>query len=210
MIKQKLYKGPFYDQSGYRGKRILVVGHEKHATGPDRIKYNNAPENYDCDNDNCEMIQSLIDGTWEKWLLEDPYSTKSLKQFGRMLSGNRFLEMGSEESNLLWSSIAFCNYLQVPDLNLKERQGKDEETLYRYSERIFQEYLEECDPDRIIVWGVHAYPYIAQFGINNDGTHCDIILASGKVAKVLRISHPSRVRGGYNKVIPEITEFLKG
>ena len=209
MIKQKLYKGSLYDQQGYRGKRILIVGHQKHASNSDKIKYDNNPSNYDCDNDNCEMIQSLINGDWKQWLTEDPYSVKSLKQFGRMLSGNRYLELGSEESNLLWSSIAFCNYLQVPDLNLNERQGKDEEALYLHSEKVFIDYLEESHPERIIVWGVHAYPYVAKLADQIDGRRCRIRLNSGEFANVLRINHPCRIgKGGYKAAITLIDDFL--
>ncbi len=210
MVKQELFKGPLYDQEGYRGKRILVVGHQKHATEEEKKEYECNPSyEYTYDQDNVELMDSIITGKWKGW--KNITDRRSYLQFGRMLSGKRNLELDSEEGINLWRSIAFCNYLQVPDFNLNARQGKDKEELYRYSERIFHEYLEECEPDRIIVWGRYAYPYIAMFGAHNDGTHCDVILASGKVAKVLRINHPCRVgRGGYQSVIDEITEFLNG
>jgi len=210
MVKQELYKGPLYDQIGYRGKRILVVGHQKHATGPEKQEYESNPSyEYTYNQDNVELINSLIDGTWKEW--ENSTDRRSYLQFGRMLSGDRYLELDSEKSIVLWQSIAFCNYLQIPDFNLNARQGKDKEDLYLYSERIFQEYLEECKPDSIIVWGRYAYPYVAKFGENDDGKHCDIILGTGKISKVFRINHPCRVgRGGYQREIDEISEFLEG
>jgi hypothetical protein len=206
MIKQKLYLGANY-ATGVYGKKLLVVGHQKHATPAECEKFRNNPElKYTNDNDNCEMLKELCTDECLKW---EPTDRKSWLQFGRMLSGDLGFELGSQQSKNLFNSIAFCNYLQVPDFNLEAKQGRDKEELYIYSRPIFKEYLEEAKPDKIIVWGTEVYPYIVEMGKKIDDQHCTIILSSGHIIDVLQINHPCRVaRGGYEQSIQNIKDFI--
>ena len=207
MVRQELFVGSNY-ANGLFGKKVLVVGHQKHATKEEIEKYrNNSTLEYTYNKDNVEMLKQLCNGTCMKW---EPYDRKSWLQFGKMLSGNRAFMLGTKESSDLWESIAFCNYLQIPDFNLEARQGKDKESLYVYSKKVFNEYLEEIEPDRIIVWGKYAYPYVSELGEKIDDRHCIITLPSGKSAYAFKINHPSRIgRGGYELVIHQIDSFLK-
>lgn len=203
MVKQKLYIGSNYSK-GINGKKLLVVGHQKHATKEERKKYNDTKE-YLNENENEDELKELINGVCMKWETGD---RKCWLQFGRMLTGNISLKLDSIEASELWKSIAFCNYLQIPDYNLESRQGKDKESLYIYSESIFKEYLEESKPDKIIVWGI-PYPYIAKLGIKINDNRCKIVLSNGIEADVLRINHPSRLEtGGYDVTIKKIKDFL--
>lgn len=206
MVKQKLFVGSNYENGVY-GKKLMVVGHQKHATPEEceRFKANPSLE-YTYDNDNVEMLESLCSRGCMKWKASD---RKSWLQFGRMLSGDLSFMLGEKQSAELWNSIAFCNYLQIPDYNLAARQGKDKEELYVYSEIIFEEYLEEIEPDKIIVWGIHAYPYIAKLGRKIDDRHCKITMPSGHRIDVLRINHPCILgRGGYEQSIQNIKSFM--
>ena len=208
MVKQKLFIGSNY-ATGIYGKKLLVVGHEKHATPSELEEFKKNPTlDYTYDNDNIEMLNDLCTGkcmtTWEAG------DRKAWLQFGKMLSGNLGFELGTENSCNLLNSLAFCNYLQVPDFNLEARQGKDKEELYVFSESIFKEYLDEITPDKIIVWGNCAYPHIAKLGKIIDDHHCMITMPSGHTIDVLRINHPSRVgAGGYEQSLLQIKEFLK-
>lgn len=207
MLKQKLFVGSNY-ATGIYGKKLLVVGHQKHATPSEREQFKKNPTmEYTSDNDNVEMLDELRTGkcmtTWEA------KDRKAWLQFGKMLSGNLGFELGTEQSCNLLNSLAFCNYLQVPDFNLEARQGKDKKELYIFSESILKEYLDEIEPDKIIVWGTHAYPYVAKFGDKLDDRHCKITMLSGHTIDVFRINHPCIVgRGGYEKSIQQIREFL--
>lgn len=152
------------------------------------------------------MLGQLINGKCMEW---EPRDRKAWLQFGKMLSGNLNFKLGTDESSKLLDSIAFCNYLQIPDIALDNRQGKDEDSLYVYSENIFKEYIAEAKPDKIIVWGT-PYNYIKKLGTELDDRYC-IIESSlyGKI-DVLKINHPSRVEtGGYDEMIKRIKAFIQ-
>ena len=207
MIEQKLFIGEKYE-SGVMGKKLLVVGHQKHASDEERNRYKTNPiQEYNIDTDNIEMMKEYISGDCLEWKASD---RKSMLQFGRMLSGDMEFQLGTEKSKDLLNSFAFCNYLQVPDFNLVGRQGKDKDELYEFSESIFWKYLNDIMPDKIIVWGNHAYPYIAKLGERIDDRHCTItIIEFNHKIDVLRINHPCIIgRGGYAQSINEIREFL--
>ena len=206
MVKQRLFVGANYI-TGVCGKKLLVVGHQKHATPKELEIFKKNPSlEYTCDNDNIEMLEELCSVDCMKWEASD---RKAWLQFGRMLSGDLSFTLGGKQSADLWNSIAFCNYLQIPDYHLEARQGKDKEELYIYSETIFKEYLDEIRPDKIIVWGKLAYPYIAKLGKQIDDCHCIITLPSGHAIDALRISHPCRVRNGYKYAIQQINDFMQ-
>jgi len=206
MLKQKLFVGSNY-ATGIYGKKLLVVGHQKHASDKDKEKYETNPtQEYLEENDNIGMLTELCTGDCMNWM---PTDRKAWLQFGKMLSGNLGFNLGTEQSCNLLNSLAFCNYLQVPDFNLEARQGKDKEEFYIFSESIFKEYLDEIEPDKIIVWGTLAYPYVAKFGDKIDDRHCKITMHSGHTIDVFRINHPSRISvGGYEQSIRQIKEFL--
>lgn len=206
MVKQELFIGDYYSD-GIFNKKVMVVGHQKHASEEERIQYKDNPRAYNVSTDNKKMLEALIDGSCMKW---KPLDRKSWLQFGKMLSGNINFNLGTEESSRLLNSIAFCNYLQIPDIALEKRQGKDEEELYIFSEIIFKEYLDEAKPDKIIVWGTHAYKYVKKLGKNIDDRHCTIELPSCDKIDVLRINHPCIVgTGGYEVTIKVIKDFIQ-
>lgn len=206
MVKQKLFIGDnYYD--GFNGKRLMVVGHQKHATIPEIQNYKHKPESYNYDEDNRDMMGALINGKWREW---EPHDRKSLLQFGKMLTSNYTFQLGTEESNKLWNSLAFCNYLQIPDFNSETRQGKDKEYFYLFAESVFKEYLNEAKPDKIIVWGKIVWPYIVKMGTPIDDGRCIIHLESSKPIDVLSIYHPSRLGiGGYPVIMKRIKDFLQ-
>lgn len=162
---------------------------------------------YNVSTDNTDMLKELINGSCMKW---EPGDRKDWLQFGKMLSGNLNFKLGTDESSKLLDSIAFCNYLQIPDIALDSRQGKDKESLYVYSENIFKEYMAEANPDKIIVWGTHAYKYVKKLGTNIDDRHCIIETPFCRKVDVLRINHPCIVaKGEYEVIMREIKSFIQ-
>lgn len=205
MVKQELFIGNHY-YNGIYGKKVMVVGHQKHATDTERALYKDNPMAYNVSTDNTDMLKELINGECMKW---EPGDRKAWMQFGKMLSGNLNFNLGTEQSSKLFDSIAFCNYLQIPDIALDNRQGKDEECLYVYSENIFKEYLEEAKPDKIIVWG-EPYKYIKKIGTELDDRNCRIVSPLYGKIDVLKINHPCRVeRGGYIEINKRIKAFIQ-
>ena len=153
-----------------------------------------------------DMMNEYISGECMKWKASD---RKSMLQFCKMLFGNLDFKLGTGQSADLLNSFAFCNYLQVPDFNLVGRQGKDEEKLYEDSKSIFNEYLEEIKPEKIIVWGNHAYHHIVKLGKRIDDRKCRITMQTGHIIDVLRINHPCVIgRGGYEQSVKQIKEFM--
>lgn len=206
MKKQILFVGTKYEL-GVMGKKLLVVGHQKHASDDERKRYTENPiQEYNIDTDNIDMMNEYISGECMKWKASD---RKSMLQFCKMLSGNLDFKLGTGQSADLLNSFAFCNYLQVPDFNLVGRQGKDEEKLYEDSKSIFNEYLEEIKPEKIIVWGNHAYHHIVKLGKRIDDRKCRITMQTGHIIDVLRINHPCVIgRGGYEQSVKQIKEFM--
>ena len=205
-MKQKLYIGRKYN-NGYDNKKIMIVGHQQHASEEEILRYRNNPElEFEYENNFNDLMQELIDGRCMNW---DTTDRRSWLIFGRILTGDRTFSLGTEKSASLWESISFCNFLQIPDYNLVDRQGKDREEYYLQALTIFKEYLEEAKPNKVIVWGNYSFPYISSIGTPIDNDKCLITLASGEVVEVLKIPHPSRVpKGGYDSIIPFISKFI--
>ena len=211
MVTQKLYIGEYYQDENKRhtclfGKKLMVVGHQKHATPEERSKYNSIDDfNYPLED--VKSIEALTDGTWESW---DPSDRKSYLQFGRMLTGDTRLSMDGMVD--LWKSIAFCNYLQVPDINLADRQGRDEDYLYEMAKPIFLDKLLEAQPEKVIVWGVDtpSFKYIKNaLGVSTLEHEFQVTFNNRKI-DFLNIPHPCRLpQGGYDVVIAKIKEFLE-
>lgn len=217
MNKQELYKGCDYFKCGYLNCRILVVGHQKVANGEaERKLYQENPIKYLDDpnhlRDNIELMESLTNGEWKEWPKneEDRNPTRTYLQFARMLSGNHSLTLGSSDSDKIWKSIAFCNFLQVPNFR-RQIMGEEERRIYDYSKEIFEEYLYDAKPDHIIVWGVHAYNCVKSISSDTiDERHCLIKLNTGDVVQVIRINHPCIVSDGYEKAHQRLKQFLNG
>lgn len=200
-MKQKLFIGENYC-NGINSKKIMVVGHQQHATQDEK----NCKSEFDDEENTCKLMKELITGVCMEW---EPSDRKSWLQFVRILTGNRSLMLGTQESANVLNSIAFCNFIQIPDFNLEERQGKDNEIYYQQGLKIFMENIEEAKPNKIIVWGNYSYPYISSLGKEIDKDRCLITLLSGEKVDVLRIPHPCRLpKGGYDYIIPVVSSFI--
>lgn len=210
MATQKLYIGEFYNTGPKHpclfGKKLLVVGHQKHATTEERRKYASI-DDFTYEYEDVEAIMALLNGQWRQW---DPRARKSYLQFGRMMIGDKSLTIDVMVD--FWKSIAFCNYLQVPDFNLPNRQGNDAYFLYEHSKHIFKNKLLEAQPDKVLVWGIDnpIFDCIKSvLGVETDGKEFQYSLYGQKI-DFLNIEHPCRLpKGGYDGIMQTIKEFIK-
>ena len=129
--------GKNYKTSGYNGKKILVIG-----------------ESFYCSEE--EAVATLTTIIVEDYLAirKGEYRknnggwTNTYLKFERSLKGK---VTTPEESQTIWDSIAFYNYLQVPMSGARESGSPID---YKNAEKAFFEVLNDLQPDLIIVWGV--------------------------------------------------------
>jgi len=179
------WEGKQYQTGGIFGKKILVLG-ESHYCGECKqcgIKY--YPH---CDNINTNgLIEQYLSGVKDNW-------TPTFLKFERSLVNK---ETTLEDSNKIWNSIAFYNYLQVAKDESRQAGTKEE---YTEAEQPFWEVLECLQPDLIIVWGMRLYRYLPWTNwIESDDIIIDgysipngyYQLPCGKKIRVIPIWHPS-------------------
>ena len=203
-MKQKIFKGELYEQ-GINGQHVLIVGHQIHASNDEVLKYlhmTNWDQQFikDFSNQNNAQMKEVINGficdNGEKWRSSD---RRSHLKFARTLLGRDF-NPNNSSWGIFWNSLAFCNYLQVPDIDLKNRSGKDKEFRYKEAQIAFREYLYELrpQPDIIIVWGVNVYPHIESMASTIiDSRHCILSLTKLNPINIVCINHPCQA--GYDK-----------
>lgn len=136
-VRFEPWVGKNYKTSGYNGKKILVIG-----------------ESFYCSEE--EAVATLTTIIVEDYLAirKGEYRknnggwTDTYLKFERSLKGK---VTTPEESQTIWDSIAFYNYLQVPMSGARESGSPID---YKNAEKAFFEVLNELQPDLIIVWGV--------------------------------------------------------
>ena len=184
----KPWIGKDYESGGIFGKKILVLG-EAHLCGgcDDCGKVDNAEECADFTSKDC--VKLLLDGHTASW-------TGTFRKFERSLVNH---ETSLDESQRIWNSVAFYNYVQkAMDSSRKAPEWVD----FRNSEDAFFEVLDKLMPDLIIVWGVTRMYDLMPGGdrwregdelvIDNYKVHNGYYRLSGeKEARVLWVYHPS-------------------
>ena len=184
----KPWIGKDYENGGIFGKKILVLG-EAHLCGgcDDCGKVDNAEECADFTSKDC--VKLLLDGHTASW-------TGTFRKFERSLVNH---ETTLEESQRIWNSVAFYNYVQkAMDNSRKAPEWVD----FRNSEDAFFEVLDKLMPDLIIVWGVTRMYDLMPGGdrwregdelvIDNYKVHNGYYrLSDEKEARVLWVYHPS-------------------
>lgn len=210
-VKFMPWKGENYQNGGFNGKKILVIG-----------------ESFYCSEE--QAVATLTDKTVKNYLTirygeyceNNGGWTNTYLKFERSLVGE---ETTPEDSQKIWNSIAFYNYLQVPMSGARESGLPID---YKNAETAFLEVLNDLQPDLIIVWGVRRLfqklPGIKEGWIEGDLLEIDwdngqkkIInngyyqLKNGKKSRVIAVYHPS---AGYSwdkwyKVIESQLDILK-
>jgi hypothetical protein len=133
----KPWEGNEYQTGGIFKKKILVIG-----------------ESFYCSKE--EAVATLTDKVVNDYLAirngefrENKGGwTNTYLKFERSLVGK---ETEPKDSQEIWNSIAFYNYLQVPMSGARESGSAID---YKNAEKAFFEVIDELQPDLIIVWGV--------------------------------------------------------
>ncbi len=182
----KPWVGKNYQNGGIFKKKILVLGESHYCGGCDQCGIKYVPE---CDSfeNTTGIIESLLEGNKSR-------HTPTFRKFERSLV-NKTTTL--EESNEIWQSLAFFNFLQV-SVSETRKSGTYED--YMEGQKAFLEVIEDLQPDLIIVWGIRLYGYLPNEGwIQGEPLVFDNYsvkngyyqLKQGKKSRVIAVYHPS-------------------
>ncbi len=136
-VRFEPWKGENYLTSGYNGKRILVIGESFYCSEEEAV----ATLTEKIVTDYLAIRNGEFRENKGEW-------TNTYLKFERSLEGK---ETYPEDSQRIWNSIAFYNYLQVPMSGARESCSAID---YKNAENAFFEVINDLQPDLIIVWGV--------------------------------------------------------
>ena len=170
------FVGKDYKNGGMFGKRIMVLGDSHYGSVPDA-------------NITRDVMAQYLDADCERegWM-------NTFLKFERSLV-NR--ESTASDSQRIWQSLLFYNYLQVL-LDGPREAGTDQE--YRDSAAAFFQVMEQYQPDLLIVWGKRLWqklPYDSWTecdGVSVEGYVIDngfYTLRNGHRVRALCVYHPS-------------------
>lgn len=193
-----LYMGESFED-GYKGCRIMVIGHQAPATIGEEDKYKNDRTQFEKDykNNNIELVQKdILEEGYKTWKKEEKRRTNTWQKFINIIYYPNKPALDSKEAKYLLQHIAFANYLTKPCFN-KNRIGVDNYAFYTNDQEAFQYYIDEAfknndKPNILIIWG-EPYKYIrksAKEVINEQERHCVIRNANNAVLHVIGIYHP--------------------
>lgn len=193
-----LYMGESFED-GYKGCRIMVIGHQAPATEGEEDKYKNNRSQFENDykNNNIELVQKdILDEGYKTWKKEERRRTNTWQKFINTIYYPSKPALDSKEAKFLLQHIAFANYLTKPCFN-KNRIGVDNSVFYTNDQEAFQCYVDEAfknndKPNILIVWG-EPYKYIrknAEKVINEQERLYVIRNANNAIILVIGIKHP--------------------
>lgn len=184
----KPWVGKNYYSGGIFGKKILVLGEAHLCDGCENCGHGeSAEECADFTSSNC--IEVLLGGESGSW-------TGTFHKFERSLV-NR--ETSLEDSQKIWNSLAFYNYVQKA---MSGSRKSPEWVDFRDSGDAFFEVIDELQPDLIIVWGVtRMYDFLPAGGRWRKGVQLEIDgytvkngyyrLSNDNETRVIWVYHPS-------------------
>ena len=198
--------GKNYKTTGYKGKRILILG-ESHYCG--NLSEGKCPL---CSRDYMQAdCHSFTENVVFDYVYH--YRGESYEQtflcFERAIIGKK---LSQEEREDFWESVIFYNYLQFSQSG---PHRKLQQVNWEHSELAFKELLEFYLPDLIIVWGARLYNDVlpnwggvgSKLYINeNDCTDIWTYTIKGKNIPAMKVLHPSSPQG---KCWPFWHEFHK-
>ncbi|MBQ4478802.1 MAG: hypothetical protein II945_09385 [Bacteroidales bacterium] len=212
-----LYKGEKFED-GYKGCRILVLGHQAPANGDEEDTFENNRAKFveDYKNNNIELVKKdILDEEYKDWKKEDRRRTNTWKKFINIIHYPYKPNLDSPEAKDFLHRIAFANYLTKPCFN-KNRIGTDTFEFYTNDLEAFKHYIDEAfadndKPNIVIAWGVNAYPHIHNYANNGDDTHCVLKNEKGATVNVIKITHPmvANQQDTHNLIEKALKEYKK-
>lgn len=186
--------GKNYQTGGVFGKKLLILGESHHcgcgicenACGDMQVKS-------DCDINTTDIILDYLND----YANCGSYKTTYCK-FERALI-NKYTN--AEDSQAIWDSVAFYNYLQRAMSRAREFPKSDD---WGNSNNAFFEVLEYLKPDYIITWGRRLWQNLPMDGCEGAPVICEGLpnertweytLSDGRIVKMMSVYHPS---GGFS------------
>ncbi len=183
----KPWIGKNYQSGGIFPQKILVVGESHYCGGCEECGLKYKPQGCEAVN-TIKTIRLILDGYTATW-------TPTYRKFERSLV-NKGTTL--EESNEIWESIAFYNFLQIA-MNEARESGTRED--YLDGQPAFLEVINELQPELIVVWGVtKLYKYLPEDGwiegerLEIDGYNVKngyYVLRNGQKSRIIFVYHPS-------------------
>lgn len=210
MEKQDLYIGDFYENGPrpeiFKGKKVLVIGHQCPASDGDRKAASKSKDELtrSIQDNNNGCIKPLCDGRAKSY---PPRRNLSYIWFSNIIHYPLTTSLMSEEWVILYKSISFFNFIQTPCFNAN-RMGDNPQSECEFAMMALREYVDECKPDRIIVWGNETYRTILNdaCSVSEDKLSC-VLNINDREYKFLQIHHPQ----GANKELEHkrICDFME-
>jgi hypothetical protein len=193
-----LYVGELFEE-GYKGCRILVIGHQAPATDGEEDKFKNKRAQFEKEykNNNIELVKdNILEEKYKTWKKEYRRRTNTWQKFINIIHYPNKPALDSYESKYLLKHIAFANYLTKPCFN-KNRMGIDDPDFYTNDQNAFEYYINEAfknneKPNILVVWG-KPYEYIRNMAKevdNEQERHCVIRNTNNATIHVIGIYHP--------------------
>ena len=193
-----LYVGELFEE-GYKGCRILVIGHQAPATDGEEDKFKNDRAQFEKDykNNNIELVKDdILKEKYKTWKKEERRRTNTWQKFINIIYYPNKPALDSYDAKNLLKRIAFANYLTKPCFN-ESRMGIDNYAFYTNDQRAFKYYIDEAfknndKPNIIIVWG-KPYQHIQKLSeeiINEQEKHCVLHNTNNAIIHVIGMYHP--------------------
>ena len=192
-----LYVGELFEE-GYKGCRILVIGHQAPATDGEEDKFKNDRAQFEKDykNNNIELVKdNILEKGYKTWKKEDRRRTNTWQKFINIIYYPNKPALDSYDAKNLLQHIAFANYLTKPCFNIN-RMGIDTSEFYTNDLEAFKHYLNIAfknndKPNIVLAWGSEPYKYIKHCAIKSiEDKYCILKNDNGAIVHVLSIKHP--------------------
>ncbi len=182
------FVGKDYANGGILGKRIMVLG-ESHYCDEGCADCGNCSRHRECMNFTHNVVKDYLNREMEheNWM-------NTFLKFERSLVGH---ETDSEESEKIWNSVIFFNYLQVAMGGPREAGTAEQ---YRRASEAFFEVIDKYQPEYLIIWGKRLWnntpnerwhggeDIIIDGYATATGTYS---LSNGRKVKTMAVNHPS-------------------
>ncbi len=182
------FVGKDYVNGGIWGKRIMVLG-ESHYCDEGCADCGNCRLHRECMNFTHNVVKDYLgrEKEHENWM-------NTFLKFERSLVGH---ETDGGESEKIWNSVIFYNYLQVAMGGPREAGTAEQ---YRLAGKAFFEVIDKYQPEYLIIWGKRLWDNTPNERWQNGE---DIIIdgyatatgsyamSNGGTVKTMAVNHPS-------------------
>jgi len=170
-VKMFPWIGKGYNETGYKGRKLLILGESEYEWKPDALQ--------------SEIATWLITANTNGGL-KNPFYTKIYNSFSDELKWQSLEHFAD-----YWNSVAFYNYIQEK-VGATPRQRPTLEMWPRWRDT-FVLVLEKLNPDRVLVLGRGLWDNLNALGLVGNAVDNTTFFSIGenKSIKVAHIPHPA-------------------